>query len=50
MTVIRAGYFDGRYAQPGDVIEVAAMLVDSLTQSGFAVVREDDPPLQRRRK
>jgi hypothetical protein len=48
MTVLRAGYFNGIYARPGDVIDVPASLVDTLTLDHFAaVVQADEAPPRR---
>jgi hypothetical protein len=48
MIVLRAGYFNGTYARPGDVIDVPASLVDTLTQDRFAaVVQADEAPPRR---
>jgi hypothetical protein len=51
MTVLRDGYWDGRYAHEGDVLQVPAALVDVLQLNGFAM--RQDPvaaPVEARRR
>jgi hypothetical protein len=50
MVVVRAGYFNGTYARPGDVIDVPGPLVDTLELGGFAAVPEPPPPSRRKGK
>jgi len=43
MEVLRDGYWEGRYPRAGDVIDVPASLVDTLTRDGF--VRAVETPV-----
>jgi hypothetical protein len=50
MVVVRAGYFNGSYPRPGDVVDVPGALVDALTLGGFVAPLEPPPPPRRKGK
>jgi len=51
MHVLREGYWDGRYAHEGEVIEVPEALVDTLQLNGFAMRQESVArPVEARRR
>jgi hypothetical protein len=51
MTVLRDGYWEGRYAHEGDVIHAPAALVDTLQLNGFAMRQEPvAAPVEARRR